>query len=55
MPTKLPIINFAVDQKLMNRIDDYRFGNRINTRSEAVRRLIDQGLKKWEKKDSKEP
>ncbi|HRR42861.1 MAG TPA: hypothetical protein P5244_16635 [Syntrophales bacterium] len=29
----------------MTRIDDYRFENRINSRSEAIRRLIEEGLK----------
>jgi metal-responsive CopG/Arc/MetJ family transcriptional regulator len=50
MPTKKDILNFAVDKDLMKRLDDFRFGNRINTRSEAIRRLIDEALKKYEKK-----
>jgi metal-responsive CopG/Arc/MetJ family transcriptional regulator len=49
MPTKKDILNFAVDKKLMERIDNYRFNNRINTRSEAIRRLLDEALKKYEK------
>lgn len=45
MPTEKPIINFVVDDELLKRIDDFRFANRINSRSEAIRRLIDEGLK----------
>jgi len=33
-------------EDLLKRIDDYRFENRINSRSEAIRRLIEEGLKK---------
>jgi metal-responsive CopG/Arc/MetJ family transcriptional regulator len=51
MPTKKDILNFAVDQELMKRLDDFRFENRINTRSEAIRRLLDEALKKYKKKD----
>jgi len=50
MPTKKDILNFAVDSNLMKRLDDFRFENRINTRSETIRRLLDEALKKYEKK-----
>lgn len=50
MPTQKDILNFAIDEELMERLDDFRFGNRINTRSEAIRRLLDEALKKYEKK-----
>ena len=50
MPTEKNILNFAVDDDLMKRLDDFRFGNRINTRSEAIRRLLDEALKKYEEK-----
>ena len=49
MPTKKDILNFAIDKKLMKRLDDFRFENRINTRSEAIRRLLEEALKKYEK------
>jgi len=52
MPTKKDIITFAVDKDLMERLDDYRFENRINTRSEAIRRLLEEALKKQKKKSS---
>ena len=50
MPTKKDIITFAVDKDLMERLDDYRFENRINTRSEAIRRLIKEALRIYDKK-----
>jgi len=50
MPTKKDILNFAVNADLMKRLDDFRFENRINTRSEAIRRLLNEALKKYEKK-----
>lgn len=53
MPTEKPILNFAVDKELLKRLDDFRFENRINTRSEAIRRLLEEALKKYEKKSKK--
>jgi len=53
MPTQKTILNFAVDKELMRRLDDFRFENRINTRSEAIRRLLDEALKRYEKKKTK--
>ena len=50
MTTKKDILNFAVDKDLMERLDDFRFENRIKTMSEAIRRLLDESLKKYEKK-----
>ena len=48
MPTQKPRILLTIDHKLIERIDDFRFENRINSRSEAIRRLIDEALKKYE-------
>lgn len=53
MPTEKNIINFAVEEDLLKRLDDYRFENRINTRSEAIRRLLEEALKKYKKKSEK--
>jgi metal-responsive CopG/Arc/MetJ family transcriptional regulator len=49
MPTEKPILNFAIDKELKKRLEDFRFENRINTMSEAIRRLLDEALKKYEK------
>ncbi len=53
MPTEKPILTFAVDEKLFERIKDFRFENRIETRSEAIRMLVEKGLKEYEKKAKK--
>jgi len=45
MPTDKPKILMTLEEDLLTRIDDYRFENRINSRSEAIRRLIEEGLK----------
>jgi hypothetical protein len=45
MPTEKPKIIFVMEEDLLKRIDDFRFENRINSRSEAIRRLIEEGLK----------
>ena len=53
MPTEKPKIIFVADDNLLERLDDFRFDNRINTRSEAIRRLLNEALKKYEKKPKK--
>lgn len=50
MPTSKPKILLIVDEELLERIDDYRYANRIPARNEAIRRLIEESLKKYEKK-----
>ncbi len=49
MPTEKPKIIFVADDDLIKRLDDYRFENRINSRSEAIHRLLEESLKKYEK------
>ena len=53
MPTEKPKILITLEDSLLTRIDDFRFGNRINTRSEAIRRLIEEALNNYEKKSKK--
>ena len=53
MPTKKPKILITLDEKILNRIDDFRFDNRIETKSEAIRMLVETGLKDYEKKKKK--
>jgi len=43
MPTQKPKILITLEE-------DFRFENRINSRSEAIRRLIEKGLKSSEGK-----
>jgi metal-responsive CopG/Arc/MetJ family transcriptional regulator len=45
MPTKKPKLIMVMEDELLTRIDDFRFENRINSRSEAIRQLIEVGLK----------
>jgi len=49
MPTEKPKLIFVADEDLLKRIDDFRYENRIPNRSEAIRRLLDEALKKYQK------
>ena len=49
MPTQKPVLSFVVDEDFLERLDDYRFENRINTRSEAIRILLSSALEDYEK------
>jgi len=49
MPTEKPKILITLDNDLLTKIDNFRFGNRINSRSEAIRILIEKGLTLCEK------
>jgi metal-responsive CopG/Arc/MetJ family transcriptional regulator len=53
MPTKKPVITMVFDEELLNRVEDYRYENRIPSRTEAIRRLLEEALKKYDKKDKK--
>lgn len=37
-------VAFHLDPLLLDRLDDYQFGNRIPSRAAAIKRLIDRGL-----------
>ena len=45
MPSGKPLLHIVMDLELLARIDDYRYVNRIPSRSETVRRLVEQALK----------
>jgi len=54
MPTKKPIINLMIPENLLERIENYRRRQKsIPPRSEAIRKLIETGLDKLEKKKPK--
>ena len=53
MPTDKPKVLLILDEDLLERIDTYRYENRIPARNEAMRRLIDESLKRYEKKKIK--
>jgi metal-responsive CopG/Arc/MetJ family transcriptional regulator len=49
MPTEKPKLLIIATEDLLRRIDDYRFENRINSKAEAVRRLLEKALQDYEK------
>jgi metal-responsive CopG/Arc/MetJ family transcriptional regulator len=53
MPTEKPKILFVADEDLIEKIEDFRYENRIPTRSEAIRKLIENGLKVKPRKPKK--
>ncbi len=42
-----------VSKELIDKIDDYRFANRVNSRAEAVRQLIEMGIAGQKKEPKK--
>jgi len=53
MASKNPKILMTLTRDLIDKVDDYRYENRIPSRSEAIRRLLIEALKKYEKKTKK--
>jgi metal-responsive CopG/Arc/MetJ family transcriptional regulator len=53
MASKNPKILLTLTRDLIDKVDDYRYENRIPSRSEAIRRLLDEALKKYQKKPKK--
>ena len=50
MPTEKPTITFVADEDLIERIKDYRFEERIDSKSETIRRLLIDALQRYESK-----
>ncbi|UCD32473.1 MAG: PilZ domain-containing protein [Desulfobacterales bacterium] len=50
MATNKPRIILTIDEDLIKSIDDFRYSNRIPSRSAAIRRLLKEALKKYEKR-----
>jgi metal-responsive CopG/Arc/MetJ family transcriptional regulator len=46
MSSTKPILNFYIDEQLLNRIDEFWHGHKYATRAEAVRWLIQAALDK---------
>ena len=44
MATKKPFLSFVIDEKLLQRIDDYRYKNRFPTRAAAIKHLLEVAL-----------
>ena len=45
-----PKILITLSEEIIESVDDYRYNNRIPSRSEAIRKLLKEALKKYEKK-----
>jgi metal-responsive CopG/Arc/MetJ family transcriptional regulator len=45
MPTKQTKIILIIGDKLLHEVDRFRFENWISSRSEAIRKLLEEGLK----------
>lgn len=54
MPTEKPRVSVTLDEEMLKRIDDYRFANRIGSRSQALNELIKLGIEELEKQLEKE-
>lgn len=44
MPTEKPRYSITVDDEMLKEIDDFRFNNRYNSRSQATLEIIRLGL-----------
>ena len=44
MPTNKPFLGINIDAELLQRIDDFRFNNRISSRAKAVDKIIRAGM-----------
>ena len=54
MATNRPRYSVSVDEALFKQIDDFRFENRFNTRSQATVELIRRGLEVVQKEKEQE-
>ena len=54
MPTKKPRYCITVDDEMLKEIDDFRFTNRYNSRSQATLELIRLGLEALKKNKQNE-
>jgi metal-responsive CopG/Arc/MetJ family transcriptional regulator len=53
MPTKQPVTTLILSEDLRNRIEDYWHKNRLPNRAEAIRQILEKGLKQFDKERSK--
>jgi len=52
MPTTKPRYCITVDEEMLKEIDDFRFSNRYNSRSQATLELIRLGLEALKEQES---
>jgi metal-responsive CopG/Arc/MetJ family transcriptional regulator len=53
MTTNKPRVLLTIGKDLLEKIEDFRFDNRISSRSKAIRRLLEEALKRYEKKTNR--
>jgi len=53
MPPDKHKILLTIDQDLLERIEDFRFTNRMSSRSKAIRSLIEEALRRDAKKSNR--
>jgi len=53
MPSEKPKIIFVASEKLEERIDTYWHENRLRNRSEAIRRLLEDALSRYDRQQAK--
>ena len=46
-------VNWWLSEELLDRLKDYQFDNRIESATEAARRLLEESVTRWEKKHDK--
>ncbi len=46
MPSQKPFLSFVLEEELLNKIDDFRFENRFESRAAAVKHLLQVALEK---------
>lgn len=49
MPTQKPIISIVLDDETLKKVEDYRYSNRISSRSKALNEIIKKGIEQVEK------
>jgi metal-responsive CopG/Arc/MetJ family transcriptional regulator len=53
MPTKQPVVTMIFSSDLLKRVEDYWHENRLPNRTQAIRQLLEKGLKQYDKEQSK--
>ncbi len=54
MTTDKPRSTITIDKELFKRLEDYRYENRCNNRSQAVVELVRKGLDDYDKRKKKQ-
>lgn len=55
MPNAKPIINITIDEDLLQKVEDFRFENKLANRSQTISYLVEEGFKTIEQKEEISP